>query len=147
MPDDTGSAGASAREVELGAGGYIDSVSKARVLICDDAVLYATLLTHWFKDDEDIDVVGRVSTGTEAVEVGQRLQPDVIVLDHMLPDGLSVDLAPRLRACVPDVAIILVSGLTEDALQEVAEASGAQAAVTKASTRQALRTAILSNAR
>lgn len=120
-------------------------MTKTTVLICDDAVLYATLLAHWFKDDPDIEVVGRVSTGREALELAERLGPDVVVLDHMLPDGLSVELAPRLRACAPRTSIVLVSGLTQDALLEVADAIGAQAAVTKASTRDALRAAILSS--
>ena len=120
-------------------------MSKTTVLICDDAVLYATLLTHWFKDDPDIEVIGRVSTGREALELAERLAPDVVVLDHMLPDGLSVELAPRLRACAPRTSIVLVSGLTEDALLAVADAIGAQAAVTKASTRESLRAAILSS--
>ncbi len=120
---------------------------KLRLLICDDAVLYATLITHWFKDDPDIEVVGRAATAREALELGPSLRPDVVVLDHMLPDAMSADVAPRLRACVPGVAIVLVSGLMEDALQEAATAIGAEAAVTKASTREALRTAILSDVR
>ena len=116
---------------------------KVTVLLCDDAVLYATLLTHWFKDDPDIEVVGRVSTCREALELAPRLRPDVVVLDHMLPDGMSADLAPSLRAGSPGVAIVLVSGLMEDALHEAAAAISAEAAVTKASTREALRGAIL----
>ena len=115
------------------------------VLLCDDAVLYATLVSHWFKDDPDIEVVGHVSTGREALELVERLRPDVIVLDHMLPDGMSADLAPRLRAGNPGVAIVLVSGLMEEALYEAAEAISAEAAVSKASTRQALRAAILTS--
>ncbi len=121
-------------------------MAKVTVLICDDAVLYATLLVHWFKDDPEIEVVGRVATGREALELAPKVRPDVIVLDHMLPDAMSGELAPRLRTCVPGVAIVLVSGLTEDALHEAAAASGARAAVTKASTREALRAAILSGA-
>lgn len=116
---------------------------KLRVLICDDAVLYATLITHWFKDDPDIEVVGRAATAREALALASGLHPDVVVLDHMLPDAMSAEVAPRLHACVPGVAIVLVSGLMEDALLEAATAIGAQAAVTKASTREALRTAIL----
>ncbi len=115
------------------------------MLLCDDAVLYATLVTHWFKDDPDIEVVGHVSTGREALELIPRLRPDVIVLDHMLPDGMSAELAPRLRAGLPGAAIVLISGLMEDALNEAAEAIDAQAAVSKASTREALRTAILAS--
>ncbi len=116
------------------------------MLLCDDAVLYATLVTHWFKADPEIEVVGHVSTAREALERAPDLRPHVIVLDHMLPDGMSVDLAPRLRACLPESAIVLISGLMEDALQQAAEAIGAQAAVTKASTRAALREAILTAA-
>ena len=122
-------------------------MGKVTVLLCDDAVLYATLITHWFKDDPDIEVLGHVSTGREALERAPRLHPDVIVLDHMLPDGLSAELAPRLRAEIPGVAIVLVSGLMEDTLQQAAAAIKAQAAVTKASTRQALRNAILAGGR
>ena len=124
--------------------GYTALVPKLRVLICDDAVLYATLISHWFKDDPDIEVVGRTATAREALALGPGLRPDVVVLDHMLPDGMSAEAAPRLRACLPGVAIVRVSGLMEDALQEAATAIGAQAAVSKASTRAALRTAILS---
>ncbi len=115
------------------------------MLLCDDAVLYATLVTHWFKDDPEIEVVGHVSTGREALELVPRLRPDVIVLDHMLPDGMSAELAPRLHAAHPGAAIVLVSGLMEDALQEAAEAISAPAAVSKASTRQAMRAAILAS--
>lgn len=117
------------------------------MLLCDDAVLYATLVTHWFKADSEIEIVGHVSTGREALERAPDLRPDVIVLDHMLPDGMSADLAPRLRARLPGSAIVLISGLMEDALQEAAQAIGAQTAVSKASTRAALRDAILTAAR
>lgn len=116
------------------------------VLLCDDAVLYATLVTHWFKGDPEIEVVDHVSTGREALERASELRPDVIVLDHMLPDGMSGELAPRLRERLPGVAIVLISGLMEDALHEAAVAIGAEAAVSKASTRAALRAAILTAA-
>ena len=118
-------------------------MAKVTVLLCDDAVLYATLVTHWFKADPEIEIAGHVSTGREALERGPDLRPDVVVLDHMLPDGMSGEWAPRLRASLPGTAIVLISGLMEDALQEAAAAIGAQAAVTKASTRAALRAAIL----
>lgn len=116
------------------------------MLLCDDAVLYATLVTHWFKGDPEIEVLAHVSTARDALERSPDLRPDVIVLDHMLPDAMSGDLAPRLRACLPGVAIVLISGLMEDALREAAAAAGAQAAVSKASTRAALRAAILTAA-
>ena len=37
-------------------------VGKVKVLLCDDAVLYATLVAHWFKADPEIEVIAHVST-------------------------------------------------------------------------------------
>ncbi len=116
---------------------------KVRVLICDDAVMYATLLSFWFQDDPEIEIVGHASNAGDALRRADELQPDVVLLDHMLPDGLSDDLAPRLRDRLPGVGIVLVSGLPERELAKAAEAVDARASVTKAATRERLRSAIL----
>ncbi len=116
---------------------------KVRVLICDDAVMYATLLSHWFADDPQIEVIGTVASAPQALEQAQELQPDVILLDHRLRDVLSTELAPQLLERVPDAGIVLVSGLPPGALAEVAEEIGAPAWVSKASTQAAVREGIL----
>jgi DNA-binding NarL/FixJ family response regulator len=74
-------------------------VAKVTVL-CDDAVLYATLVTHWFKADPEIEIIGHVSTARDALERSPDLRPDVVVLDHMLPDGCPAS-GSRLRAACP----------------------------------------------
>ena len=117
-----------------------------KVLICDDAVLYPTLLSSWFRDDPEIEVTGTVSTGAQALEQAGELQPDVVLLDHLLSDAVSDELAPRLRERVPGVRIVLVSGLAEDELAEAAAAIGAEAWVRKASTQEAVRDALLRGA-
>jgi DNA-binding NarL/FixJ family response regulator len=118
-------------------------MSRLRVLICDDAVMYATLLSHWFADDPEIEVVGTVSNAKEALPAVESLEPDVVLLDHMLPDALSAELAPELRRRAPGVRIVLASGLPDDALAQAATAIDAQAWVSKASTQSAVREALL----
>ena len=117
-----------------------------KVLVCDDAVLYATLLESWFRDAPEVDVVGTASTGREALEKAGALEPDMVVLDHLLPDGVSEELAPRLRERLPGVRIVLVSGLADDALAAAAGAIDADAWVRKASDQDAIRGAILRGA-
>ncbi len=117
-----------------------------KVLVCDDAVLYATLLESWFRDDPEVEVVATASTGHDALEKADALRPDLVILDHLLPDGVSAELAPKLRERLPGVRIVLVSGLADDALAEAAGAIDADAWVRKASDHAAIRGAILRGA-
>lgn len=105
-----------------------------RVLICDDAVAFATLVRHWLAGCDDVEVVGTAGSGAEALEVVETLAPDVIVLDHLLydvPEG-SVWLGPELRRRCPGLRIVLVSGMPGHQLAAVAERSQADAYVSKA---------------
>ncbi len=116
---------------------------RLKLLICDDAVLYATMLASWLSHDAEIEVVGVASSAQEVLEQAARLEPDVIVLDHLLPDGSSAHLMPQLRAQVPSAAIVLISGLPEALLARMAADVGAQAWVPKASKIDDVRAGIL----
>jgi DNA-binding NtrC family response regulator len=65
----------------------------------------------------------RVRTGTEALAGVADLQPDLILLDHILDEGeLGLDYLPELKEALPHVPIVVVSGALEvhqqmDALQ------------------------------
>lgn len=114
-----------------------------QVLLCDDAVMYATMLSVWFDDDPDIAVVGIASSAHEGMEKARELQPDVIVLDHLLPDGSSAQVIPQLRASAPRASFVLISGLIGEMLQRAAQDAGAEGWVSKASNQDAVRTEIL----
>jgi DNA-binding NarL/FixJ family response regulator len=116
---------------------------RLRVLICDDAVLFATMLRVWFEGDPDVEVVGVTESAREGVAEAGRCRPDVIVLDHLLPDGRSPEVIPQLRAQVPDVAVVLISGLAGDVLAVAAAEVGAQGWISKASTQDEVRAEIL----
>lgn len=96
-----------------------------RVLIVDDHPLtrdaLATLLAG-----NDFDVVGQASDGHEAIELAERLRPQLVLLDLSMPglDGLSA--LPGLRAAVPDAeVIVLTASGTEDNLLAAIRAGAA----------------------
>jgi DNA-binding NarL/FixJ family response regulator len=107
-----------------------------RVLICDDAVAFATLVRHWLSGRPGFEVVGTATSGSQALEGVIRLMPDVIVLDHILYDvpGGSAELVPLLRRAHPELRIVLVSGMSADRLGPIAARCGADGFVSKAST-------------
>lgn len=105
-------------------------------MICDDAVAFSTLVRHWLADCQDIEVVGTASSGAQALEMIGPLDPDVVVLDHVLhdvPEGAEL-LGPQLRERRQGVGIVLISGMPVDHLAEIAQRCGADAYLSKAST-------------
>jgi DNA-binding NarL/FixJ family response regulator len=118
--------------------------ARIRVLICDDALAFSTLLRHWLEADPRIEVVGSAASGAAALAMTEELHPDVVVLDHLLHDapGGAAEMAPALRARLPGVRILVVSGMAADQLAGIAAQSGADGYVSKASDHLELRAAV-----
>lgn len=90
-----------------------------RVLIVDDhAVVRQGLRTFLELQDDPaalpIEVVGEAADGAEALELAGRLQPDVILLDLVMPilDGIAV--TPRIVARCPRSRIIILTSFGEE---------------------------------
>ena len=103
------------------------------MLLCEDSLGFRMLASAWLDDAADIDLVAVAETGNEAVEMASRLLPQVVLLDHLLPDADSSTLVTRLRDAAPGVAIALVSGMPNDMLAAEAESAGVEAWCSKAS--------------
>jgi two-component system LytT family response regulator len=65
---------------------------KLRVVIADDERPARSFLAATLRSFEDVEIVGEAETGTEAVEMIERLRPDIALLDLQMPelDGLGV---------------------------------------------------------
>lgn len=111
------------------------------VLICDDAVAYGSLFTLWMRD-LGIDEVAHASTVDEALTLAEQIQPQIVVVDHLLPDGSSDVLVPQLRAVSPEAKVLLISGMPDDRLASAAAAVQADGYISKASSAQAMRDAV-----
>jgi DNA-binding NarL/FixJ family response regulator len=112
------------------------------VLLCDDAAAYGLLFGLWMRQ-AGVSEVEQAHTAAETLSLAERLQPQVIVLDHLLPDGTSEQLLPRLREAAPQSRVLLISGLPEDKLAEAAAASGADGHVGKWAPAQVMQDAVL----
>jgi len=80
-----------------------------RVLIVDDHDILTESLSHALDSEPDLVVVGRGATLAEAEHLIRSTAPDVLLLDHRLPDGDGVEAVPRLRALQPSVAVVVLT--------------------------------------
>jgi DNA-binding NarL/FixJ family response regulator len=102
---------------------YTFLVTRARMLVCEDAVGYRMLMRRWL-EDAGVDVVGEAATWEEAERLASELQPDAVIADLWMPT-LDTDALQRIRAVVPDAAVVSLSGLSADEAEQLVGETGA----------------------
>jgi len=83
-----------------------------RVMVVDDSAVIRGLVTRWLDAEPDIEVVGSLRTGRDAVNQVESIDPDVAVLDIEMPDLDGISALPLLLAKKPHLVVIMASTLT-----------------------------------
>jgi CheY-like chemotaxis protein len=115
---------------------------RCTVVLADDDDGFAASLAALLGTEPRIVVLGRASDGCEAVQMVQRLRPDVVLMDIQMPVTNGVEATAAIRARGIATWVIVVSG-TRGAWIAEALAAGANAYVAKARVAEDLVTAIL----
>ena len=99
--------------------------SRIRVMVADDHPIMRNGLREALEDEADFEVVGLASDGVEAVSMAQMVEPDVVVMDVMMPNKDGVDACREIMELLPDTRVLMLTASTmEDAVIE-AVAAGA----------------------
>jgi len=94
-----------------------------RVLIVDDHTVVRSGLRAFLLSFDDMELVGEAEDGKEAIRLCAELQPDVILMDMVMPGMGGADATQLIRQRYPQVQIIvLTSFLEEDFVQQAIEA-------------------------
>ena len=93
------------------------------MLVCEDAIGYRMLISRWL-EDAGVEVVGEATTWEEAEQMAAELKPDAVIADLWMPT-LDIDALQRLRAAVPDAALVALSGLSADEAEKLVGSTGA----------------------
>ena len=104
---------------------------KISVLLVDDHALVRRGFRRMLDDDETLEVVGEASNGAEAVQLAEKLHPQVIVMDCQLPELTGVAATRIILRSHPETAILMLSMHSEDTLVRQALDAGARGYVLK----------------
>ena len=115
---------------------------KIKVLIADDHTIVRMGLSAMLETETDIQVVGLAKNGVEALTEAQRLNPDIVIMDLMMPKKDGVEATAELKEQFPTVKIIILTTFgTSDGIAHAIEC-GASGAVLKNAEDTELITAI-----
>lgn len=92
--------------------------SRIRVVIADDSIVVRQLLRYLLESDGRFTVIAEANDGLEAVEIVQKLKPDIITMDIQMPkmDGLQAIEFLMRESPIP---IIVISSYTNDATMNI----------------------------
>jgi two-component system, NarL family, response regulator LiaR len=111
--------------------GFMHSSSSIQVLLVDDHNVVRSGLAAFLKAYEDLELVGEAKNGIEAVNFCHQHQPDVILMDLMMPimDGTSATRA--ILADYPEIKIIAMTSFDEANLVNEVLGAGAMSYLLK----------------
>ncbi len=119
-------------------------MKKIRLLIVDDHPLMRRALQAAIETEPDMEVIGIAVNGVQAQAIISELQPDVVLMDLLMPGGNGLDAIASIHAEHPMVNILVVTSLEEQDKIVQAIRAGAQGYLTKAADTEELLDAIRS---
>ena len=96
-----------------------------RVMLVDDHAVVRSGISAFLLIHDDLTLVGEANDGEEAYRLCTRIQPDVILMDMMMPRMDGATATDKIRQMYPDIQVIALTSFKEDDLIQRALAAGA----------------------
>lgn len=102
-----------------------------RLLIIDDHEMVREGLKAILMTEPDFSIVGDAATAVQALELIERLQPDIALLDVRLPDASGVEVCRTVTERFPETAVIILTTFTNETLVAECIQAGARGYIVK----------------
>jgi two-component system, NarL family, response regulator LiaR len=96
-----------------------------RVILVDDHLMVRRGLAIFLKVFDDLELAGEAANGVEAVQLCTRLQPDVVLMDMVMPEMDGATATHIIRQRCPKVQVLALTSFKEDKLVQNALQAGA----------------------
>ena len=113
-----------------------------RIVLADDHPLIAVAMARILDGSTEFELVGEASDGEACLTLVEKLRPDILVLDVVMPQLDGEQVALRTRQRHPGVKIMAFSGHTDQRLVSAMIRAGADAYVTKGASAEEILTAL-----
>lgn len=94
----------------------IDLEHPIRVMVVDDHAMVRQGLATFLKVFDDLELAGEASNGIEAIELCNKVHPDVILMDIVMPDMDGITAIKKIKQKNPCIQIVALSSFKDEAL-------------------------------
>jgi len=101
----------------------------AGVLIADDSEFMRNLLREIL--DAEYEVLGEAENGVEAVDLVEETDPDVVMMDIVMPIRDGIEATAEIKDRTPDTVVIMCTSVGQEAKMREAVKAGADGYITK----------------
>ena len=84
-------------------------MKSTRILIVDDHYFVRRGIRMFLETEMSLSVVGEAGNGREAVRLVRKLQPDVVLMDLLMPDGDGLEAIASIKSFAPQVKILVLT--------------------------------------
>lgn len=102
----------------------MDEQSPIRVMIVDDQQMVRSGLALLIEGFDDIVLAGEAFSGTDAIEVCKQVQPDVVLMDLIMPGVDGITAAKSILSTQPDIRILALTSFVDSKLVQTALQAG-----------------------
>ncbi len=102
-----------------------------RVLLVDDHTIFRETVRYVLAGDSQFEVMAEAGDGEQAVALARQIELDLVLMDMRLPGINGLSAAKAIKACQPQVTILMLSGDWSPAYERRARAVGVQARLAK----------------
>jgi DNA-binding NarL/FixJ family response regulator len=113
-----------------------------RIVIADDHPGFRDGMRIMLRREMDIEIAGEATTGAEAIQLAETLQPDVVLMDLHMPDLNGVEATRRLLETSPHIRILVITMYEDDDWVFAALRAGARGYLLKGSDKTEILRAI-----
>jgi two-component system response regulator DevR len=105
--------------------------SPLRLLVVDDHEVVRQGLVSMLGRREGFQVVGEAGTAADAVDMAQKFQPDLVIMDVRLPDGSGIEACREIRSQLPATRVVILTSYPDEEAVFSAIVAGASAYLLK----------------
>ncbi|NLT15765.1 MAG: response regulator transcription factor [Clostridiales bacterium] len=101
------------------------------VVLIEDQNLLSSTLVEALEQDAEINVVAHSDKAVDVMQLCSTYRPDVVIMDVFTKEGNGIECTARVKKTFPDIKVMIMTGVEDDALVRAAEEAGADLFVWK----------------
>ena len=103
---------------------------RCSVIVVDDNDMMRSILRGMLRDEE-FEVIGEARNGVAAVDIANRLKPDIICLDVMMPEKGGLEALCEIKAARPETEVVMITSSSDQETVQGAIQNGAGGYIVK----------------